>query len=315
MECSIAYSDTIFFDLVFNIALLYLEMIIMKEKTNHMNHLQLLLDLMRREYKVSMDYNSIDEVNIKRFEDRITDLSNHDVMKYEDGMYYPIMEPLVQSSLAHLLYILKHNIEFSSFKGYNPNDIRFRCIENLVHSKAHLTLCSIKFLTISPSTTSIDREKLMRKVNDLLKNPILHGMVEHFTKKLQIEGNQFERILDYQIHEKDPTRGLGELYFILMDLYLEFLDYIVLDTIKKSGCNAFWWRCTNTAVMGYLDKQSALKLKRSLPLSEILSVWGLTAKVSSGTSGGRILRPFKGMLYLTPESHIQWERPSNLIEV
>lgn len=100
-----------------------------------------------------------------------------------------------------------------------------------------------------------------------------------------------------------------------MDLYLEHLDYFIYETINKSGLNCFWSRCLNTAILGFTDKKTVFKLNDILQLHIVLPAWGLTAKVRSGTRGGRVLRPWQGKLYINTEGHLQWERPESIIEM
>lgn len=80
----------------------------------------------------------------------------------------------------------------------------------------------------------MDRENLMLKVNILLETPILQILVESFIQKLQVDGNQLDRILGFVQTKRKPTRGIGLLYFILIDLYLEHLDSFICESLKKS---------------------------------------------------------------------------------
>lgn len=65
---------------------------------------------------------------------------------------------------------------------FHPNQSRF--LDNIIERKASTTLSSFKLYEFSPSTTSLDRDKLMQKVTKLLENPILKEMV--YIKKLQV---------------------------------------------------------------------------------------------------------------------------------
>jgi hypothetical protein len=57
------------------------------------------------------------------------------------------------------------------------------------------------------------------------------------------------------------------------------------------------------------------KLNQILQLDCALPAWGLTAKVRTGTRGGRVLRPWRGKLYINIEGHLQWERPESRIDM
>lgn len=104
------------------------------------------------------------------------------------------------------------------------------------------------------------------------------------------------------------------LYFILLDLYLEYVDALVVDSINKSGVGCFWARSLNICILGMIDKKT-LKLSEILQLHLILPAWGLTYKLRSGSRGGKIIRPFKGRLYIDRDGHLQWERPESVIEI
>lgn len=277
--------------------------------------LLLFYDIMDRHYQQNYsEYPLISSNDIKCFKDRITDLSNREIESYDaDMLYDPIMDSLVRSSLANLLYIKKNGIDFTHLDQFHPNYIRFQFLDNLIVTKSSVTIGYFKLLEFSPSTVSMDCGKLMLSVDALLRDPILNIMVETFVRKLQVDGGQLDRIVDFVKTKRKPTRGIGLLYFILMDLYLEHLDQFIHDTIKKSGLNCFWSRSLDTAILGFTDKKTAHLYNKVLQLHIVLPTWGLTAKVRSGTRGGRVLRPWNGKLYINTEGHIQWKRPESII--
>lgn len=117
---------------------------------------------------------------------------------------------------------------------FHPNSI-FRFMDSLIANKASVTLGSFKLYDFSPSTTT---DKLMLKVNELLQNPIIKELVYSFLKlkkKLQVDGDTLDRILEFVQTKTKPTKGIGLLYFLLMDLYLEHVDYFLYESINKSG--------------------------------------------------------------------------------
>lgn len=210
---------------------------------------------------------------------------------------------------------LENGEKLPDLMAFHPNYIRFAFMDNLIANKASVTLGSFKLYDFSPSTAFMDRDKLMQKVNELLQNPILEALLYSFVKKLQVDGDPLDRILGFVQTKTKPTRGIGLLYFILMDLYLEHVDYFIYETINKSGFNCFWARCLNTAIIGFTDKRTVPKFNKILKLDSVLPAWGLTAKVRTGTRGGRVLRPWQGKLYINMEGHLQWERPESLIDM
>ena len=170
--------------------------------------------------------------------------------------------------------------------AFHPNYIRFRFMDHLVTNKASVTLGSFIFYDFSPSTVFIDRKKLMLKVVELVHNPRLEALVYFFVKKLQADG---DRILGFA--QTKPTRRIGLLYFMLMDLYLEHLDLYIHEKMNNTEFHCFWARCLNTGLMGFTDKKTIPKVVNMLKFDGALPAWGLTAKVRTGSRGGRVLRP------------------------
>lgn len=105
----------------------------------------------------------ISHIDVKNFIDRITEY-NDDSVESQDFVYDPLMEPLVQSSLAHFLYLKKNGMEMNKLKSYHPNYIRFHFFDKLVANKSSITISYLRYLEFAPSTTSMDREKFMFKI-------------------------------------------------------------------------------------------------------------------------------------------------------
>ena len=94
-----------------------------------------------------------------------------------------------------------------------------------------------------------------------MEDSTIRALVESFVLKLQLDkdSNPLDRILGVVQTKRKPTRGLGLLYFILMDFYLENIDHIINETIKKSGLNCFWGRCLNSAILGFSDDKKKVQ--------------------------------------------------------
>lgn len=264
----------------------------------------------------SSEYPMITCTEIKCFKDRMTDLSNNVIDS--DTIYDPIMEPLVQSSLANFLYIKKYssNTKLPYLKEFHPNYVRYQFMDQLIENKTSVTLGFLKLYEFNPGTSSMDICKLKIKVDSLLVNPILKILVNSYILKLQVGSDQIDRILDFVQTKKKPTKGIGLLYFLLMDLYLEHLDLFIYETLNAFNLkNCFWSRCMNSAVLGFTDKKTVLKFNEILQLPFVFTAWGLTAKVRSCNRGGKVLRPWRGKLYISTEGVLQWERPESIIEI
>lgn len=277
--------------------------------------MKLFYDLIDRNYQRNYsEYPMISSNDLKCFKDRLTDLSNQSIINEDaDKLYDPILDSLVRSSLADLLYIKKNRIDFKDFVEFHPNYIRFQFMDDLIVSKSSVTLGSFKLLEFSPSAASMDCGILIQKVDDLLQNPIIKIIINSFVRKLQVEGDQLERLIGFVKTKRKPTRGLGLLYFVLMDMYLESIDKLIHNMINKSGLNFFWCRSIDTAILGFTDGKTLKKFNEILQLHIALPTWGLTARVRSGTRGGKVLRPFNGKLYINNEGILQWKRPDSII--
>lgn len=182
----------------------------------------------------------------------------------------------------------------NDLKAYHPNYIRLGFMDNLIANKSSVTLSYFRFYEFYPSTASMDRDKLLFKVRQLLMNPTLILLVESFVRKLQVDSDPLARILDVVKSKKNPTRGLGLLYFMFMDLYIEHIDFIMYESLHQFGSNGFWARCLNIGLLGFTNHKT---FKENDMLDLILPAWGLTAKVRSGSKGGKILRPLRSRIW------------------
>lgn len=79
-----------------------------------MKELSLFFACLEHNYQLNpSEYPLISSIDINNFKYRMTYFSNNGIEG--DVLYDPIMEPLVQSSLAHFLYMKKNSIDI---KGY-----------------------------------------------------------------------------------------------------------------------------------------------------------------------------------------------------
>lgn len=132
--------------------------------------------------------------------------------------YDPIMDPLVQSSLAHFLYLSKCGAERIDLNICHPHYLRLSFIDSLVARKSTV-LGSFRLYELSPGSAPIDREKLIQKVDRLVNSRSLRNLVYFSVQKLQSKG-WIESWNSFKVKE---TR-IGLIYLVLMDLYLEDLD-------------------------------------------------------------------------------------------
>lgn len=190
--------------------------------------------------------------------------------------YDPIMDPLVQSSLAHFLYLSKCGAERIDLNICHPHYLRLSFIDSLVARKSTVTLGSFRLYELSPGSAPIDREKLIQKVDRLVNSRSLRNLVYFSVQKLQSKG-WIESWNSFKVKE---TR-IGLIYLVLMDLYLEDLDSIIFEIISKTRFNLFWTRRLTTAFLSIMDPKAA-KCNHLLKFDVLLPAWGLSAKVRAG---------------------------------
>lgn len=81
------------------------------------------------------------------------------------------------------------------------------------------------------------------------------------------------------------------------------VDTFVTDSINSSRLTSFWERCLNTARVCFKETSRGpyqTKFKQALKLGCAFQAWGLTAKVSTASRGGRVLR--RGRLFIDEEA-------------
>lgn len=273
--------------------------------------LDLFISVLERTYQLhSGDYPMISDIDMCSFRDRITYISDNDLEI--DMLYDPLMESLVQSSMAHFLYIKKYNLDIDQ-TFFHPNYIRFDFMDKLIQRKAAIKLSSFQYYEILPGTSAIDISKLSGKVDALVDNPVLKQLVDPFVKKLQVGDDQVDKMIEF-VKSTRSNKKKGLIYYILMDLYLEHIDSILYKIVKESSSNFFWERCLNCSIIGFTDKKSVVEFQSLCQFSHLLPAWGLTAKVRTGKSSGRICRPWGGKLYIKGDGVLRWERPESIIQ-
>lgn len=94
-------------------------------------------------------------------------------------------------------------------------------------------------------------------------------------------------------------------------------NFPIYDTKNNAnvGFRGFWSRCLNTAILGFTEKEETQQFNKIINFDIVLPAWGLTAKVHSANKGGRVLRPWKGKIYINMEGRLQWERPESIIDM
>ncbi|KAL0302647.1 UNVERIFIED_CONTAM: hypothetical protein Scaly_3025700 [Sesamum calycinum] len=117
-----------------------------------------------RNYRLnSRDYPMITDVDVRNLKLRLSYCSDNGI----DGpLYDPIMVSLVQSSLAHFIYIKKYLPDLKDLPDkmpFHPNYIRFRFLDDLVTNKASVSLDSFRLYDFSPGATPMDIDKFMLK--------------------------------------------------------------------------------------------------------------------------------------------------------
>ncbi|KAE9584338.1 hypothetical protein Lalb_Chr00c21g0405601 (mitochondrion) [Lupinus albus] len=258
----------------------------------------------------------ISDFDVGVFMDRMESMGYNECDVPDNQLYDPIMEPLIRSALAHLLYIEKKSLEGPNHsKAFHPNLFKLNFMEYLIASKGTVTFCAFRIFEFKPCSASMDKSKLILKVEALIPNPTIRRLLAIFINNLKIdkEEDPIDKIVGSVQSKKKAAKGRDYLYYILMDLYLEEFDPFIIDVLLKSDLKCIWERCLDTAFLGFSDEKRPYNLKDILQLQALLPAWGLTANVRSCIKGGRVIRPWNGKLYLNCEGRLQWVRPESTI--
>jgi hypothetical protein len=84
----------------------------------------------------------------------------------------------------------------------------------------------------------------------LLQNPVIKRIVAIFITQLKKDGQTYDQILGFKL-AKRADKGIGLLYFILMELYLQPLESIIFEYQEEHQLKFLWSRCMNVAFMGF----------------------------------------------------------------
>lgn len=109
---------------------------------------------------------------------------------------------------------------------------RFHFMEKLVAERSSISLGCFKLYEFSPSASCMGKKKLMFQIEEK-NHPILKKVGASIIGKQQAEGDPHERLFGFIQKKRSPTRGIGLLYFILMDIYLVLLDEIIYSAIRE----------------------------------------------------------------------------------
>lgn len=74
-------------------------------------------------------------------------------------------------------------------------------------------------------------------------------------------------------------------------------------------------KCLNIAIVGFSNKKAIPHFNKVFKQPIVLPAWGLAVKESSGTRDGKVLRPWRGRLFVDAEGNLRWDRPESIIEL
>lgn len=183
----------------------------------------------------------------------ILNLKNRLSSGVEEGpfLYDPIMCSFIQSSLAHFIYLRRYRKDVNELTDkeipFNPNYIRYHFMDNVVSNKASLSLESFSHYEFSPGLTDMDMGRINHSINNLIEDTIIRDIAFSFVNKIQESGEAINRIR--VLKKTKPSKVLGLLYFVFMDIYLDVLDDYINKAIVDSSINCFWCRSLNTAIL------------------------------------------------------------------
>lgn len=109
---------------------------------------------------------------------------------------------------------------------------------------------ALHLFEFSFSSSTLDLEKLISNIVKWVEAPVLKGMLTSFVGNLQIEGSTRERIQSFvKTRRRGLTRGLGLLYFLVLEEYLSVVDKYVLDALAEHQIKGWWDRSFSTGVL------------------------------------------------------------------
>lgn len=80
----------------------------------------------------SGEFSLISSVDVGGLVERINYLSDNEIDSVDNMLFDPIMDPLLQTTMAHFLY---HKKEWNFIAAYHPNYLRFQFMDDLVSNK------------------------------------------------------------------------------------------------------------------------------------------------------------------------------------
>lgn len=288
------------------------------------HEMNLFLDVLNLNYRHNrgLYYQEITPDDVEQIRKVLLPLSNsiQDVIPELD----PLVEPLISASMAHFLNILINGLHEGEWKvpedygkwNYNPNSALYDHLDRVANKKESSYLGAIHLFEFAFSSATLDRDKMIRNMNYWIESPVLSALLSSFVGKLQIDGTTNERIKSFvKTRRSGRTRGLGLLYFIALERYLTVVDKYVTDSLAEHQIQGWWDRCLSTGVFGFRNRKAALKAHQLIALDKVLPAWGLSAKVSKTSKGGRVLRPYRGKLLIEAEGKLNWQHPKDVVDL
>lgn len=236
---------------------------------------------------------------------------------YEESLEFDhILDPLLKIATAHFLYHKAENLREIDINLLNPNTLRFNFIDNLVRDKEDVEMGYFQLIELSPSASTMIKDMCITQIDEMLSESYIRGVIKYYVNKMHMDADPLKRINSViNDRRKSPFKGMGYLYFALMNLFLKHIDKIFEEYIETHAINCVRDRCLNTMFIGFPTENEAIRSLRKFNYSFFFPAWGLIGKIRSASKGGRVLRPWKGKLSLSHEGKLLWSRPETLLEM
>lgn len=194
----------------------------------------------------------------------------------QNWIAYPydlVLEPLVKSALAHIIYGWRYSKKVSQYTEFYPYQLRSDFFDGVMaNNKQRIKLAPLRLVEFAPGTLAFDGDSLYTKIRAILQHPILCVLIEPSIKSFLYKSNAPETLL-----ENPRAHGDWLLYHIFMDLYLDAFDKEIRLKMQFSS-DGFWARCLDIGLISLSYNHNSGRLNDEL-LQHLSTVCGLIVKV------------------------------------
>lgn len=180
-------------------------------------------ECMEMNYRLNYrEFSKISEIDILKFKENVSCTHAVDFVGYD-----PLMISLIQLSLAHFLYVKKHNISIEEIidlkqMPFNPNCVFSSFLDRLTDNKTSFKMDSFHFISINYSRlVALDIDS----INEILDEMIEHQVIKDLAFQLLISlYNDDELAVTRKIEVDVKTRMTFKSQFLLFFIFMDSPD-------------------------------------------------------------------------------------------